>query len=214
MDDQYHPAAMSETGRTEAFSDGVLAIAVTLLVLDLRVPPSNALHEPLAVALAQEWPAYAAYVTSFLIIGIIWVNHHAVFELVGRVDRSVLFFNLLLLMAVVAIPFATALLSEYLLAGPGNARSAALVYSAVMLAMSFGFAALYTYLALHPLLLADGVDPGAVRGSILRFSAIGIGLYVVTLGIAVVSAPACLAAHFVIAIYYCFQQIRPGSPAA
>ena len=83
MDDQYHPVAMSETGRTEAFSDGVLAIAVTLLVLDLHVPSSNALHEPLAVALAHEWPAYAAYVTSFLIIGIIWVNHHAVFELVG-----------------------------------------------------------------------------------------------------------------------------------
>ncbi len=102
MDDQFHPVAVSETGRMEAFSDGVLAIAVTLLVLDLHVPPSNALHEPLAVALAHEWPAYAAYVTSFLIIGIIWVNHHTVFELVGRVDRNVLFLNLLLLMSVVA----------------------------------------------------------------------------------------------------------------
>jgi TMEM175 potassium channel family protein len=214
MSDQYHPVAMSETGRTEAFSDGVLAIAVTLLVLDLHVPLSNALREPLAVALAHEWPAYAAYVTSFLIIGIIWVNHHAVFELVGRVDRSVLFLNLLLLMAVVAIPFATALLSEYLLAGNGNARIAALVYSATMLVMSFGFALLYTFIALHPVLLADGVDPGAVRGSIVRFSAVGIGLYILTLVIAVVSAPACLAAHFVIAIYYCFQQIRPGSRAA
>jgi TMEM175 potassium channel family protein len=214
MSDQYHPVAMSETGRTEAFSDGVLAIAVTLLVLDLHVPLSNALREPLAVALAHEWPAYAAYVTSFLIIGIIWVNHHAVFELVGRVDRSVLFLNLLLLMAVVAIPFATALLSEYLLAGNGNARIAALVYSAIMLVMSFGFALLYTFIALHPVLLADGVDPGAARGSIVRFSAVGIGLYILTLVIAVVSAPACLAAHFVIAIYYCFQQIRPGSPAA
>jgi uncharacterized membrane protein len=214
MSDQYHPVAMSETGRTEAFSDGVLAIAVTLLVLDLHVPLSNALREPLAVALAHEWPAYAAYVTSFLIIGIIWVNHHAVFQLVGRVDRSVLFLNLLLLMAVVAIPFATALLSEYLLAGNGNARIAALVYSAIMLVMSFGFALLYTFIALRPVLLADGVDPGAVRGSIVRFSAVGIGLYILTLVIAVVSAPACLAAHFVIAIYYCFQQIRPGSPAA
>jgi uncharacterized membrane protein len=213
MDDQYQPVAMAQTGRMEAFSDGVLAIAVTLLVLDLHVPPLNALHEPLAVALVHEWPAYAAYVTSFLIIGIIWVNHHAVFELVGLVDRNVLFLNLLLLMCVVAIPFATALLSEYLLAGNGDARSAALVYSAVMLAMSFGFAALYTYIALHPVLLAEGVDPGAVRGSIVRFSAVGIGLYVVTLGIAVASAPACLVAHFVIAIYYCFQQIRPRSPA-
>jgi hypothetical protein len=103
MDDQYHPVAMSETGCTEAFSDGVLAIAVTLLVLDLRVPPLDALHEPLAVALVHEWPAYAAYVTSFLIIGIIWVNHHAVFELIWRVDRSGLFLNLVLLMSVVAI---------------------------------------------------------------------------------------------------------------
>ena len=214
MDDQFHPVAVSETGRMEAFSDGVLAIAVTLLVLDLHVPPSNVLHEPLAVALAQEWPAYAAYVTSFLIIGIIWVNHHTVFELVGRVDRNVLFLNLLLLMSVVAIPFATALLSEYLLAGSGNARSAALVYSAVMLAMSLGFAALYTYVAMHPVLLADGVDSRAVRGSIVRFSAVGSGLYVATLGIALVSAPACLIAHFVIAIYYCFQQIRPRSPVA
>jgi hypothetical protein len=116
-------------------------------------------------------------------------------------------------MCVVAIPFATALLSEYLLAGDGDARSAALVYSAVMLAMSFGFAALYTYIALHPVLLAEGVDTGAVGGSIVRFSAVGIGLYVVTLGIAVASAPACLIAHFVIAIYYCFQQTRPRSPA-
>jgi hypothetical protein len=80
--------------------------------------------------------------------------------------------------------------------------------------MSFGFATLYSYVALHPVLLADGVDPGAVRGSMVRFSAVGIALYVMTLGIAVASAPACLVAHFVIAIYYCFQQIRPGSHAA
>jgi hypothetical protein len=99
-------------------------------------------------------------------------------------------------------------------AGNGNARSAALVYSAVMLAMSLGFAMLYTYVALHPVLLADGVDSREVRGSIGRFSAVGIGLYVVTLGIAVVSASACLVAHVVIAIYCCFQQIRPRAPAA
>ena len=129
----------------------------------------------------------------------------------GQPDRIL---NLLLLMSVVAIPFATALLSEYLLAGNGNARSAALVYSAVMLAMSFGFAVLYSYVAMHPVLLADGLDSRAVRGSIVRFRAVGIGLYVVTLGIAVVSAPACLVAHFMIAIYYCFQQIRPRSPVA
>jgi uncharacterized membrane protein len=202
--------AVSETSRTEAFSDGVLAIAITLLVLDLRVPVSDTLHESLARALVEEWPAYAAYVTSFLIIGIIWVNHHGVFELVGRVDRGTLFLNLLLLMSVVAIPFTTALLSEYLLSGGSDARTAALVYSIVMLAMSLAFATLYTHLARHPAQLADGVDPAAVRRSIVRFSALGILLYLVTIVVALFSAPLCLIAHFLIALYYCFQQIRPG----
>lgn len=199
---------MSETNRTEAFSDGVLAIAVTLLVLDLRVPVRDALHGSLASALAEQWPAYAAYVTSFLVIGIIWVNHHAVFDLIGRVNRITLFLNLLLLMSVVAIPFTTALLSEYLTAGGRNARTAALVYSAVMLAMSFGFTALYTYVARHPAMLADGVEPGPVRASVVRFSAVGILLYSATIVVALVSAPLCLLAHFLIALYYCFQQIR------
>ena len=204
---------MSETTRTEAFSDAVLAIAITLLVLDLRVPIRNTLHGSLASALAHEWPNYAAYVTSFLIIGIIWVNHHAVFQLIARIDRTALFLNLLLLMTVVAIPFTTALLSEYLTAGR-DARTAALVYSAVMLAMSASFAALYTYLARHPALLAAGVDPAGVRRSIVRFSAVGLALYVSTMLIALISAPLCLAAHLLIGLYYCFSQIRvAASPA-
>jgi uncharacterized membrane protein len=205
---------VSSTGRVEAFSDGVLAIAITLLVLDLRVPPRDPLHPSLARALAEEWPAYAAYVTSFLVIGIIWVNHHAVFNLIDRIDRILLFLNLLLLMSVVAIPFTTALLSEYLIAGGNNARTAALVYSAVMLAMSAGFAGLYTHVARRPALLADGVDPAAVRASIVRFSAVGILLYVGTLIVALFSAPLCLFAHFLIALYYCFQQIRPDRRSA
>lgn len=198
---------MSETTRTEAFSDAVIAIAITLLVLDLHVPVRRALTGSLAEALADEWPSYAAYVTSFLVIGIIWVNHHAVFELIGRIDRTALFLNLLLLMAVVAIPFTTALLAEYLTAGR-DARFAALVYSGVMLAMSFGFATLYTYVARRPHLLASGVDPVAMRASIVRFSAVGIALYVATMVIALISAPLCLVAHVLIALYYCFSQIR------
>jgi uncharacterized membrane protein len=205
---------VSETTRTEAFSDGVLAIAVTLLVLDLRVPAIDSLNNTtLAAALAHEWPSYAAYVTSFLIIGIIWVNHHGVFQLVGRVDRITLFLNLLLLMSVVAIPFTTSLIAEYLREGGQNARTAALVYSGVMLLMSTGFAVLYTWIAQHPALLADGVDAHAVRASIVRFSAVGTALYVGTLVIAVFSAPLCLLAHFLIALYYCFQQIRPARAA-
>jgi uncharacterized membrane protein len=200
---------VSETARTEAFSDGVLAIAVTLLVLDLRVPLEDTLHGSLASALADEWPAYAAYVTSFLVIGIIWVNHHGVFELVRRVDRVALFLNLLLLMTVVAIPFTTGLLSEYLRAGDRDARTAAMVYSLVMLAMSIAFAGLFAHLARHTERLVDGVDPAEMRRSIVRFSAVGLLLYVGTVVVALFSAPLCLVAHFLIALYYCFQQIRP-----
>jgi TMEM175 potassium channel family protein len=174
------------------------------------VPVREALHGPLSSALAHQWPAYAAYVTSFLVIGIIWVNHHGVFELVDKVDRATLFLNLMLLMTVAAIPFTTALLSEYLREGDRDARAAALVYSAVMLAMSVAFASLYTYVARHPAQLAPGVDPAAVRRSIVRFSAAGLLLYTATLVVALFSAPLCLIAHFVIALYYCFQQIRPG----
>ncbi|GIF46074.1 putative membrane protein [Asanoa ferruginea] len=202
---------MSETRRTEAFSDGVLAIAITLLVLDLRVPVRGALEGSLAEALGHEWPTYAAYVTSFLLIGIIWVNHHAVFELLGAVDRIALFLNLLLLMTVAAIPFATSLFAEYLTAGGAAARTAALVYSGLFLLMSVTFALLYAYVARRPALLAASVDPVAMRASIVRFSVVGLALYSLTMVIAVFSAPATLVAHIVIALYYCFRQTRAVS---
>jgi uncharacterized membrane protein len=203
---------VSDTKRTEAFSDGVLAIAITLLVLDLSVPARNDLHGSLAHALAREWPAYGSYVTSFLIIGIIWVNHHTVFQLIGRIDRIALFLNLLLLMTVVTIPYTTRLLATYLTANSG-ARTAAIVYSAVMVAMSCAFAGFYAYIAHRPALLADGVDPVAVRASIVRFSAVGLVLYIGTVVVAIFSALLCLLAHFAIALYYCFSQIRTGQSA-
>jgi uncharacterized membrane protein len=196
---------MDETNRTEAFSDGVFAIAITLLVLDLHVPARDTLNGSLAHALGHEWPALFAYVASFLAIGIIWVNHHAVFKLIGFVDRLVMFLNLLLLMCVAAIPFTTALLSEYLTAG-SDGRTAALIYSFVMLAMSLCFAALYRYVAYRPALLAQGVDPVVVRGSLVRFSAVGLTLYGLTIVVALISAIACLALHLIIALYYAFEQ--------
>jgi uncharacterized membrane protein len=197
---------MDKTDRTEVFSDGVLAIAITLLVLDLRVPARDTLKGSLAHALGHEWPALFAYVASFLAIGIIWVNHHAVFNLIGIVDRLVMFLNLLLLMCVAAIPFTTALLSEYLTAGGSNSRTAALIYSFVMLAMALCFSALYRYVAHRPAMLAQGVDPVVVRRSLVRFSVIGLTLYGLTIVVALISAIACLALHLIIALYYGFEQ--------
>src|SRR5689334_7251447 len=96
--------------RMEAFSDGVFAIAITLLVLDLRVPvPAELQHESLARRLAAEWPSYFAYLVSFLVIGIIWINHHSVCTFARGADRLVLFANLFLLLTVSTLPFPTRL---------------------------------------------------------------------------------------------------------
>src|SRR5947207_11336647 len=110
------------SSRLEAFSDGVFAIAATLLVLELRVPPDS---PDVVAALLQLWPAYAAYLVSFLTIGIIWVNHHTLLEHCRQVDRRFLYLNLALLIAVGIVPFPTALVGRYILSD--SAASAALV---------------------------------------------------------------------------------------
>ena len=101
------------TSRTEAFSDGVIAIAVTLLVLDIKVPGPGT-HGGLGHALADQWPSYAAYVVSFATIGIIWNNHHATLHRVRRIDHGLLVLNLLLLLTIGVLPFTTSLMAAYL----------------------------------------------------------------------------------------------------
>src|SRR5438093_12752659 len=112
------------TTRLEAFSDGVFAIAATLLVLELRVPPDTT---DLVGALLRLWPAYAAYLVSFLTIGIIWVNHHTLLEHCKRVDRRFLYLNLMLLIAVGIVPFPTSLVDQYILS-EHRATTALVVY--------------------------------------------------------------------------------------
>jgi hypothetical protein len=107
-----------ESGRLEAFSDGVFAVAITLLALNLVVPGPG--HSPLAEQLASHWPVFAAFAVSFLTIGIIWVNHHALFRNFAKIDRPLLFLNLLLLFFIVSIPFATATIADYLTRGGGD----------------------------------------------------------------------------------------------
>ena len=112
--------------RLEAFSDGVFAIAITLLVLDLHVPERG--DGSLAHALGRQWPADASYVVSFVTIGIIWVNHHNLMRHLERADHGLLFLNVFLLMAVAVIPYPTALVAHY--ARTENATTAAIAYGA------------------------------------------------------------------------------------
>ena len=193
--------------RTEAFSDGVFAIAITLLIIEVRPPNSGA--GALAGDLANLWPKYAAYVVSFVIIGIIWVNHHQIFERITSVDRPLLFLNLLLLLTVAFLPFPTALLGEYIRKGD-NAHVAAAVYSANMTLIGLAFLAIWTYLARVPSLLAPDVGTeGALRAR--RAAAIGPVAYGLSIPLAFVNAVACLIVYAAIALYFAitFAIARP-----
>jgi uncharacterized membrane protein len=130
-----------ETTRLEAFSDGVFAIAITLLVLDLKIPHGSA--ESLHAQLIAQWPAYLAYLTSFATIGIMWINHHRLFLLIRRVDHTLLLLNVLLLLGVSVVPFPTQLVASYL-GRPGELEAVS-VYAGVALYIALAFNALWRY---------------------------------------------------------------------
>jgi len=201
-----------DTRRLEAFSDGVFAIAATLLVLDLRLPGPGAAGNSVTHQLVQAWPQYFAYLVSFLTIGIMWMNHHTAIAHVRRVDRPLLVLNLLLLMGVVAIPFPTALVAEHL--HDAGAAAAAVTYGLVMIAISIGFAGLWIYVVLHAAELGTGPQEYGLRQSVPRFTG-GLVVYVAgTLVAAYFSALAALAIFGLLAIYYLFEHLpSPAEPS-
>ena len=192
------------TSRTEAFSDGVFAIAATLLVLELRVPHVE--PEGLSCALLERWPSYATYVVSFLTIGIIWVNHHAVMERIRVVNRPLLFMNLLFLMAVAVIPFPTALLADYLREGHDE-RLAAAVYGGTMALMGVTFGVTWAYAVISGL-LHENVDPDRARRSLWIF-VLGNPLYLLAIGASLLSARLALAIYALLALFYMFDVLPP-----
>lgn len=128
-----------ETGRIEAFSDGVFAIAITLLILELKVPPhvDHADNRQLGRFLAEEWPSYFALITSFATILIMWVHHHAIFRLARRADAPLLFANGFLLLMVTVVPFPTSVVAAYL--NTGAARAAAGFYAGIFFVLACSF---------------------------------------------------------------------------
>jgi len=186
----------------EAFSDGVFAVAITLLALDLVVDGPG--HGPLSSQLAHHWPAFAAYGVSFFTIGIIWVNHHALSDLMTRVDRPMLYLNLLLLSFVVAIPFVTSTLAGYLRAPGASGTTAGLLYGGVMEAMSVAFTLIFVH-ALRAGLLTVAPPPGQRRAAVLRFG-LGSVAYLGVMALSFVSPVATLASAGVLAGYYVFQR--------
>jgi uncharacterized membrane protein len=191
-----------DTDRLEAFFDGVLAVAITLLVLGLHVPVPG--RGSLANQLGREWPAFAAYLVSFFVIGIIWVNHHAVLHNIARVDRLAMSVNLLLLMFVTAIPFSTASLAGYLRHGGRDDHLAAAIYGVPVLGVALSFTALCTWAARRGLLHARLGYRGAAT-SVRRFDAGSVAI-MGAIAVTFLSAIAALATHATIAAYYSVER--------
>ena len=193
-----------DRGRLEAFSDGVIAVAITLLALNLAVGGPGPHQLSLAAKLAGNWPVFAAYVVSFATIGIIWVNHHTLFKNIAEIDRTLLFVNLLLLFFVVSIPFATSTIAAYLRAGNADASLAAAIYQAVFEGMSISFTLLFWWAIRHGQ-FQPALTPDMARRAVIRFG-IGNLFYISGIGIAFVSAPASLALSGLVAVYYIFEH--------
>jgi uncharacterized membrane protein len=193
--------------RLEAFSDGVFAVAITLLALDLTVE-GPAGDGPLRHQLYLKWPAFLAYLISFFMIGIVWVNHHSLVRSIIKVDRKLLFLNLVLLLFVVLIPFATATEADYFPHDDGSARLAAALYAGVFLGMSIGFASMLEW-TLHGQRVYQPVPPERRWAARARFAG-GSLAYVIAIAVAAFSAVASFVLIALIALYY----ILENTPAA
>jgi uncharacterized membrane protein len=192
------------TTRLEAFSDGVFAIAITLLVIELR-PPEVEQGSELAEALWDLWPSYFAYFVSFVTIGVFWLNHHRVFLQVRAVDGPLLLLNLHLLLWVALIPFPTAVVADYLGDGGNAARTALVLYSAVFFLAGLAFGLLFGWITRDARLLDRPPPPEVVRAARFRFM-LGLGVYLSALAVSLVAPVAALTLHGAMAVYYAFDQ--------
>jgi uncharacterized membrane protein len=195
-----------ETGRVESFSDGVIAIAITLLILEIKVPKADEIASvSLFVKLLDLWPSFLAFVTSFGTILVMWVNHHRIFRLVRTIDYPFLYWNGFLLLTISFVPFPTALLAEHLTSA-GSAAAA--VYAGTFVAVASAFTGVWRHLRKHPRLLFATADPDELEG-ISRQYRFGPLLYLIAFGLAFVSPAASIAACLALAIFFAFA----GRPA-
>jgi uncharacterized membrane protein len=186
----------NETARIEAFSDGVFAIAITLLILEIRVPPQT-LHGNLRGALVDLWPSYLAFLASFMTIGVMWLNHHRLFTLINKKDDGLIVLNLLLLLGITWLPFPTALLAEHLLGAHADQQVAALVYAGSFLVLAIVFNVMWRY-AVRVRIVTDDANVAAIT----RQYALGPILYAALVGVAFLDAEWCLVLSALIALYF------------
>ena len=199
-----------ETGRTEAFSDGVFAVAITLLVLNIKIPgldlSASNLKDDLWTQLLNEWPMLAAYVTSFATIGVMWLNHHRLYTHIKRVDTGLLLLNLLLLLVIVFIPVPTALVAEYLVRP--DLHSAALLYSGTMVILAICYNLLWRYASHDNRLLGKNANTHAVKAISGQYW-FGPLAYLIAFGLAFFSTPTSLGLNFLLALFFALPPRLP-----
>ena len=193
------------TGRLEAFSDGVFAVAITLLILNIQVPslPPNAGSGRLMQALLASWPSYLSYMLSFVTVGITWINHHQMFKYITHTDHALLFLNLLLLMCITFIPFPTALLAQYIQSD--QQQTASLVYGGLFTIMSIAFNGVWWYAVWRKLTDTDA-HPPHYRNMALRYLP-GPALYLVATLFSLVNAWISVVMYFVLAAFYALSNM-------
>ena len=183
--------ATRDPSRLVAFSDAVMAIAVTLLVLEIRPPdPHDLVH-----GLATLWPSYLAYGLTFMLIGQIWANHHVMFDQIRTADRMVLFLNTVLLMDIAFLPFAASVLASAFRDGAGE-RAAVVLHGITFEVAAILFNLIWWYVRRDRQLLRPDIDATGIRSIGRRFQlalawiATGtlVGAFVPALGVAVIAA--------------------------
>lgn len=202
----------TDTGRVEAFSDAVLAVAITLLALEMGTPAHH--HGGLWPALLHQWPVYLGYLISFAYIGVIWLNHHQAFTRIRIVDRGLHAANLALLFTTAALPFPTGVLSDALQQPLASAdvRTAVALYALIAATMCASWLWIYTYLARQPAILDTSAEPHYVPHGQLR-SGIGIASYLLGGALGWLLTPAIALAVFLLlpAFYFITSE---GIPVA
>ncbi|MEI7544629.1 MAG: TMEM175 family protein [Mycobacteriaceae bacterium] len=193
-------------GRLEAFSDGVLAVAITLLAFNLHAGVRSKV--PLATQIREQWPSFAAYVLSFFIIGVVWLNHHYLLSLTTIVDRRLMLYNLLLLLFVAAIPYATATYADYVLRSDADAHTAVLVYTFIMEGMAIS----RFLLCYH--IFSSGLNPSPVpeqeaRRLFLRYGLATVVFPVIAIVAITIDVRLVLVLNGLLLMYYLGPGLRP-----
>ena len=198
-----------DTGRLEAFSDGVIAVAITLLILDVHVPN---VQTGLLQALLNQWPTYLGYVTSFLVITIFWANHHNMFRYIQQVDYTLLVINAFFLMCIAFIPFATAVLTKYI-TSPTEQHTAAIVYGATLLLNGILFNSIWWYAVWKRRLVRRDLDAPTVR-RITKGYLFGLPFWALAIVLSLISVELSLAFFILIDLMYFLPMnfLRFGRP--